>query len=127
MALGIEIRRRRTEQGLSLSDLARLAGISKGYLSQIENEAANRPSAQTLFRLARALGTSVGELLGEHDSTSEPEIIVPDSLRDFARQAGIPEVDLRMLAGIHYRGRTPQSPEDWRFIYESIKRSTERH
>jgi transcriptional regulator with XRE-family HTH domain len=126
MALGAEIKRRRKEQGLSLSDLARVAEVSKGYLSQIESEAATRPSAQTLFKIARGLGTSLAELLGEQQAPgSEPELAVPESLREFARQERLPDVDVRMLAAIRYRGRTPRSTQDWRFIYESIKRSTE--
>jgi len=126
MALGAEIKRRREEQGLSLTDLARMAGVSKGYLSQIENELAPRPSAQTLFKVARALGTSVGELLaGTPEAAEAVDVEVPESLREFARLERIPEEDIRMLARIRYRGRAPRTMEDWRFIYESIRRSTE--
>ncbi|HXH23185.1 MAG TPA: helix-turn-helix transcriptional regulator [Dehalococcoidia bacterium] len=126
MPVGAEIRRRRQQQGLSLTDLARLAGVSKGYLSQIEAGAATRPSAQTLFKLAKALGTSMAELLGEQTSETAPDIEeMPASLREFAREANLPEADLRMLAGIRYRGRAPRTKDDWRFVYESIRRSTE--
>jgi transcriptional regulator with XRE-family HTH domain len=126
MAFGSEIRRRRLDQGLSLSDLARLAEVSKGYLSQIETEAATRPSATTLLKIARALGTSVGELLGEAGATpaqGEPDIPAP--LRQFANDAKLPDAEVRMLAGIRYRGRAPRTSDDWRYIYESIRRSTE--
>lgn len=125
MTLGAEIRRRREEQGLSLSDLARMAGVSKGYLSQIEHEQARRPSAQTTFKIARALGTSIGELLGEAEGRAKAEAEIPESLQEFASQVRLPEEELRMLAGIRYRGRVPRTADDWRFIYESIRRSTE--
>jgi len=46
-------------------------------------------------------------------------------LREFARQERLPEDDLKMLARIRYRGRVPRTVDDWRFIYESIRRSTE--
>jgi transcriptional regulator with XRE-family HTH domain len=124
--LGAEIKRRREEQGLSLSDLARLAGVSKGYLSQIESEAATRPSAQTLIKVARALGTSLGELLGDQEAPgAEPEVEVPESLTEFADEEQLPEAEVQMLARIRYRGRAPRTADDWRFIYESIRRSTE--
>lgn len=125
MPIGNEIKRRREQQGLSLTDLARLAGVSKGYLSQIESGLATRPSAQTLFKLARALGTSMAELLGEQPVETAAMEEIPEALREFARQVQLPEADVRMLAGIRYRGRTPRTVDDWRFIYESIRRSTE--
>lgn len=125
MAFGAEIRRRREEQGLSLTDLARMSGVSKGYLSQIEHGVATRPSAQTMFKLARALGTSIGELVGEAEAGANREVEVPASLSEFARQEHLPEEDLQMLARIRYRGRVPRTVDDWRFIYESIRRSTE--
>jgi len=55
MGLGQTIRHYREEAGLSQSRLAAVAGISQGYLSQIENEEVQNPSAGALLRLARAM------------------------------------------------------------------------
>lgn len=125
---GERIRQIRGEQGLSLSELSRLSGVSKGYLSQIERLPDTRPSATTLFALARALGTSIGALLedGEVDAEQEDVQRVPASLREFAEDAALPPADVQMLASIHYRGEAPQTKEDWRFLYESIRRSVNR-
>jgi transcriptional regulator with XRE-family HTH domain len=126
MPVGQEIRRRREEQGLSLTDLARLAGVSKGYLSEIESNSAARPSAATLFKIASALGTSVGELLGKSGPDSQPvNLDIPESLRQFAEEAKLPDAEVRMLAGIRYRGKSPKTADDWRYIYESIRLRTE--
>ncbi|MBM4416514.1 MAG: helix-turn-helix transcriptional regulator [Chloroflexi bacterium] len=124
--VGARIRRLREKQGLSLSELARLSGVSKGYLSQVERSPEARPSASTLFALARALGTSAAALLGTAEAataaeTAEPE--VPASLREFAAEAGLPPAEVRMLARIRYRGESPRTADDWRFVYESIRRS----
>jgi len=62
--IGQKIKHLRQEQGLSLGELSRLAGLSKGYLSHIESGNSRRPSAETLAEIGRALGTSVPELLG---------------------------------------------------------------
>lgn len=127
MPVGSEIRRRREMQDLSLTDLARLSRVSKGYLSEIENNPAARPSAATLFKIASALGTSVGELLGrkgEGDS-DRGELDIPEALREFAEEAKLPDAEVRMLAGIRYRGRSPTTVDDWRYIYESIRLRTE--
>ncbi|WP_211230586.1 helix-turn-helix domain-containing protein [Inquilinus limosus] len=54
-----ELRRARR---LSLDGLARLSGVSKGMLVQIENARSN-PSIATLCRVAAALGVSVAQLV----------------------------------------------------------------
>ncbi len=126
MSIGEQVRRRREEQGLSLTDLARLSGVSKGYLSQIENNSSARPSAATLFKIASALGAPVGELLGKGGPDSHRvNLEIPDSLRQFAEEAKLPDAEVRMLAGIRYRGKSPKTVEDWRYIYESIRLRTE--
>ena len=128
MSIGEEIKRRRKEQGLSLTDLARLSGVSKGYLSEIEGNLTARPSAATLFKIASALGASVEELMGLEKSVNEEarQLTIPESLRQFAQEARLPDAEVRMLAGIRYRGRSPKTIDDWRYIYESIRLRTER-
>ena len=125
---GARIRRMRQEQGLSLSALSRLSGVSKGYLSQIERSPDARPSAATLFSLAHALGTSVGVLHGSTrpEDRDTAEFDIPKSLREFADAEALPPADIRMLAQIRYRGEAPRTKEDWRFLYDSIRRSVNR-
>ncbi len=126
MSIGQQIKRRREEQGLSLTDLARLSRVSKGYLSEIEANPSTRPSAVTLFKVASALGTSVAELLGtDGPKTPSSDLEIPEPLRRFAKKARLPDADVRMLAGIRYRGKSPKTEDDWRYIYESIRLRTE--
>ena len=120
--LGERIRTLRLEQDLSISELSRLAGVSKGYLSQVERSPAARPSAATLYAVARALGASVDDLFKVIDPEEE-ETGVSESLREFARQDALPPFDVEMLAGIRYRGMSPRTVEDWRYLYQSIRRS----
>lgn len=63
MTLGKTIRRHRQEIGLSQAQLASCAGLSQGYLSQIENAEVENPSAAVLFRLAQALHIDPHRLL----------------------------------------------------------------
>ena len=121
MTLGQRVRQRRDEKGLSLSALARASKVSKGYLSQIENDAAPRPSGDTLFKMANALGTTVADLLGREIEPTAREI--SPVLMDFAREANLPEADVMMLAAIRYRGEQPHTIADWRYLYESIRRT----
>ncbi len=123
--LGQRVRALRLGQKLSLSEVARLSGVSKGYLSQVERSPTARPSAATLFAIARALGTTVAELFEGKESESQraAAVEISDSLREFVEEAELPPVDIEMLAGIRYRGASPRTKEDWRFLYESIRRS----
>jgi transcriptional regulator with XRE-family HTH domain len=64
---GYNVRRIREAAGLSLSDLARQAGLSKSVLWAIENETKD-PRLSTISRIAYTLGVSVGTLLGQDGS-----------------------------------------------------------
>ena len=122
MALSEQIRKRRQEEGLSVADLARLAQVSKAYISQLENDINGvRPSADVLFRIASALGTSVSALLEKQDNAQLANI--PEELQKFALAEHLPEEEIKLLARIEYRGRRPKTIKDWEFIYEAIKRS----
>lgn len=119
------IRRRREQKEWSLPRLAEEAGVAKGYLWELENGKALKPSASTLFRIASALGTTVADLLGE-DSNPSRHLKIPAALQRFAEKEGLTAEDVRMLAGVHYRGKRPVTEEDWRYVFQSIRRSVSR-
>lgn len=61
--VGQIIRERREQRGLTLAALAQAIGVTKGYLSMIENHrVSNPPSVEILTGLETALGISEGEL-----------------------------------------------------------------
>jgi len=124
MSVGTKIRELREDKGLSLSELARQAGISKAYLSQIEAGKTTRPSGEALLRIASVLGSSVAALLGAQTvGYRKSEVMVSPSLHKFAKKERIGREDTLMLARIRYQGKQPQTSEDWKFLYEAIKRS----
>ena len=55
MTLGKKIRSLRDELSISQAQLASQAELSQGYLSQLENNEVQNPSAAVIFRLARSL------------------------------------------------------------------------
>lgn len=120
--IGDRMRKYRSDAGLSLNQLALSAGVSKGYLWSLENEPDKRPSAETLYAIADALGVTMSSLLGRRLLTKQPTD-VPDSLREFAEEKGLPETDVQMLAGIEFRGVRPQTRERWEHIYNAIRMS----
>ena len=122
--IGMRIARFREDCGLTAAQLAVEAQISKSYLSALESgdEAHRRPSGDTLYRIATALGVTIADLLGRTVTPVGTEPL-PDGLLEFARREGLPQADLEMLASIHFRGAKPKTPERWQFIYQAIKMS----
>ena len=60
--ISMSLRRERARTGLSLTELAKRAGIAKSTLSQLENGVGN-PSLETLWALAQALGVPLSRLV----------------------------------------------------------------
>ena len=110
---------------MSASELASATGLSKSYLSELEsgNGGQHRPSADTLYKIGKVLGVAMSDLLGRPIITQAAEEERPPSLVEFAKQRRLPEADVRMLAGIQFRGEPPKTPERWEFIYQAIKNS----
>ncbi len=126
MVIGERIKQRREERGIKLSELARRAGVSKAYLSALEKGASKRPSADILYKIASALGTSVADLMGRTLQVAEEERQIPPGLYELALSENLSEEEINMLKSIKYRGKSPQTKDDWKFLYESIKRSVGR-
>jgi transcriptional regulator with XRE-family HTH domain len=123
--IGDRIQQRRTEMNLSLAELARRADLSKGYLHAIESGTTQSPSAEILFRLANELSTTIADLLGEVEIADHKreELDIPDGLRQLAEEDDLTPDDVEMLARIEYRGKRPENVKDWRYIFESIRRT----
>jgi len=64
MNLGSLIRRYRKEKKLTLRAVAEKAGISEGFLSQVENDV-NSPSVDTLLNICNAIGVKAGDILNQ--------------------------------------------------------------
>lgn len=76
--LSEKIKRYRESKGLSPADLARKSGTSPANISRYESGTVENPSAEVVAKIAKGLGVSPGELLGE-------EITYEDVLRYLER------------------------------------------
>jgi transcriptional regulator with XRE-family HTH domain len=79
-----EIRRNKK---LTLDKLAQLTGLSKGYLSQVENSE-QPPPISTLSRIARALGIDMSDLFSNSSTARPYQKIVIGRKDDHALSAG---------------------------------------
>ncbi|MCX7427274.1 MAG: helix-turn-helix transcriptional regulator [Planctomycetia bacterium] len=129
MGLAENLKRIRLQKQMSQPTLARDAGVSKGYIYMLESEEVTNPSLEILYKIANTLGCTVAELIGQSRvaaTQEQPEIT--EGLRKFAKErkrAGEPlsEDDILNLARIQFRGKRPETVDDWTYIYQFFKRT----
>lgn len=122
--VGRRVRAERLKAGLSLSQLAAEAGLTKAYLVRLENHGGN-PSLESLAAIAEALELTVADLLSRPRLViDENEARVPASLLAYSEDAGLSSAEIRQLASIKWRAADlPRSVERWRFIHQSLRAS----
>ncbi len=57
------IKKMRTKLGLTQDDLAKRADVKYTTLMKVESGVVNKPSVQTMAKIAKALGVSIEDLL----------------------------------------------------------------
>ncbi|MCH9829003.1 MAG: helix-turn-helix domain-containing protein [Gammaproteobacteria bacterium] len=75
--LGSKISRLRKDKGLTLDELGRRSGASKGYIWELENRNPPRPSAEKLTAIGAVLGVTADYLLD--DGQEEPSSAVANA------------------------------------------------
>ncbi len=95
--IGSNICKMRKKKGLTLSELAARATISKSYLSNIERNQNNNPSIQIMERIAVALGTDLRTLIGTSQTAKQlPEIEWLNFVNEL-KKSGIQKEQLKEL------------------------------
>ena len=130
MELGARIKTRREELQWTQDVLGQKAGISKGFLSDLEN-GKRGISAEKLLDLARVLGVTLDYLMtgDEAEQPTPKDIEIPSSLAEFASQEGLGfrkvlmllKMRQQILAHRSANDRSPGDNFDWRKFYESVK------
>lgn len=60
----MNVKRLRTQRGLTQIALAKKTHVSQAFIAQLETGEQDNPTLTTLRRLAKALNTTVGKLVG---------------------------------------------------------------
>ncbi len=94
MNLSEKIREERTKRKITLEELAKIVGSSKGYIWQIENDPNIKPSAQLIANIAKALNVTVDYLV---DSDKEVMDSNDESLVFFRNFKGLSEKSKEIL------------------------------
>ncbi len=134
--LGATIRFLRQGKNWALSDLAEQSGVSKAYISDLENGVAGKPNIQYVFNIAVALDVTLDDLL--KDSTAKERRAkkriggdLPPGLAELQKELALSgdvlsDDDLEMLAQVNFRGNRPRDMEGWRFVLQAIRMAGER-
>lgn len=128
-ALGDRVKRLRTELGLTQDALAQKAGISKSFLSDVEN-GKRSIGAETLLDLGRSMGVSLDYLMtGAASDDHEKQTQIPPVLARFAAEEGLSVRDTLTL--LHMLEQTVTTRKeagkrlnevDWREFYTAVKK-----
>lgn len=129
MAFGERIKQRRLELGWTQDVLAQKAGISKGFLSDLEN-GKRGIGAETLLDIGRVLGVSLDSLMTgtAAEEMDRPEIEIPQVLAEFASTHGLSFRQTltllqmqRQIVGRRTTAAGERASFDWARFYESVQ------
>jgi transcriptional regulator with XRE-family HTH domain len=128
--LSDRIRSFRTEKALSLPKLSELSNVSLGLLSKLENDPTSNPSLDTLHKLAKALDTTIADLIGDNVTVpirevSQTQPVWKKELVTWLKKNGQkPDKDIfEALYVLQNRKGSARSPEDWKLLYRSMESS----
>ena len=133
MSVGDRIKARRAELGWTQELLAQKAGISKSFLSELEN-GKRRVSADNLLEIARTLSVSLDYLMtGTTTEATQVEVPIPSSLAKFAAEERLSFRQTLMLLDMQKQIVAHRSSSkkdglegvDWRKFYEAVKEFVE--
>jgi transcriptional regulator with XRE-family HTH domain len=84
--LAKNVREAREKMRMSQSDLSRATGLSRQAIHQLENGLSRCPSACNALLIAKALETSVEELLKSHCKRRVDQYVIQYDYRDYERR-----------------------------------------
>lgn len=108
----------RTQGGLTLVQVKERTGLSVSYLSDLERGRTQNPSLGTINKLANCYGMSTTDLLGGVEGWREPiSEVFPPGVADLLNAGRIDETAARDLSRVEFRGKTPQTEDEWFQLY----------
>ncbi len=128
-SVGERIKQRRLELDWTQDQLCTKAGLSKSFLSDLEN-GKRSISASNLLDVARTLGVSLDYLMTGKASQDQPtEVPIPASLARFAAEEGLTfrqtlmllDMQKQIVAHRSTRKKDGLESVDWRKFYEGVK------
>ena len=129
--LGHSIRFLRQGKGWGLAELAKASGVSKAYISDLENGVAGKPNIQYLYSIAVALDTTLNDLVnGAVSIEKAPRDTrirrLPPGLAELKDEMSLSDEDVDKLATVNFRGHRPKDKEGWRYLLATLTMLSQR-
>ena len=128
---GDRIREIREQRGMTQDQLAEAANISKGFLSEVENNKRN-VSSENLLKIANVLGASADYLLrGERTGQVHRQpVVIPPELSEAAEQLGLTyaetletlEAHNSVVARRSTKATRRLTVDEWKEFHRAIKK-----
>ena len=129
--IGERIRNVRERRGMTLDQLVERSGVSKGFISDVENDKRS-PNSEYLLKIANALGASVDFLLrgDEHEALVSEPVVIPAELSRAAEELHLTYVETLELLKAHNsvvakrsdRTRKQFDINDWKNLHIALKK-----
>lgn len=126
---GDRIREIRDDQSMTQDELALRSGLSKGFLSDVENNKRNI-SSQNLLKIANVLGASVDYLLRgvSVEVVAAQPVVIPPELSQAAEELELTYTQTLELLEAHQsviarrssRGLRKFRVDDWKRLYKAV-------
>jgi len=101
--IGQRIRQLRVERGMTQEVLAAAAGLTKGYLSKIENSSSS-PPVSTLISIAKALGVGIDQIFSEQATETDFTVVRRGERQEIAHRGSSFGYSYQPLA-LHFPNR----------------------
>jgi transcriptional regulator with XRE-family HTH domain len=123
MKLHDRLKEIRKEREFTLLQVKERTGLSVSYLSDLERGRTSNPTLDTLEKLALCYGLTLPDLVtgveGWGESTSAS---LPPGLKVLVESGMINEGWAQDLSRLEFRGKRPQTEDEWRDIYYYMRR-----
>lgn len=123
MSFGYVLKRFRDERGLSLREFGKLCEIDHAYIHRLEKDEKTAPSSEVVESFVRNLKLSPRRayllrfLVGKTVNKQLIEVFILDEDR--------PVELIRPLAEMSFRGKRPETPDEWRVKADQLMRLLE--
>ncbi|MDR1439323.1 MAG: helix-turn-helix domain-containing protein [Clostridiales bacterium] len=108
------LKERRRARGITVREMAELAGLSPGYYSDIESGRRNPPGRGILDRMLAALGAPDGDRKLLYDLAGQARAEAPPDLPDYINEYEPVRVALRLA-------KDKGNMDDWRQFIRSLE------
>lgn len=123
MKLHDRLKEVRKTKGLTLLQVKDRTGLSVSYLSDLERGRTSNPTLDTMEKLAACYGMNLPDFVAGVEGWGETtSASLPSGLKTLVEKGEIDTGWAQDLSRLEFRGKRPQTEEEWREIFYYMRR-----